>query len=263
MDVGKLILIVVAVIMCVCVLIPALADHEEEKNELIVVVLTGQSNSVFFGDEINDPSIMDSVGLPKKNVYYYGDGSGPIHRRPDFSPINDSAFNQYCMYSMLNSDGKSWRIGSYEACIGYELSNRYNCDVYVIDTGVPGRSISYYEPENRGWEYSKFVLTDALKQIPEKYTVIKAGYIWIQGESDKTTPIQEYIDSFKVINEYYGSWGFDTCYLVQTRPESGQNSSVAQLIICEEMDNVILASTISFSKTLFLTVTLKIGVSLL
>ena len=234
----KLLAIVIIVIISLP-LMAIISDYDHGDNTLEVIVIAGQSNAAY--RQANTTIVNEDVPIPTTNVYYYGTSSQPIWYGYPSNPTYDDTFDSYGIYSMISNG--SWKIGGYEPVLAQSIGKESNCDVLVINVGISSANINYLLPDQIGGTYVKNVIEDALSKVDNKYVVDKVGYVWIQGESDKTTSVSTYIEKFETINEWYHSNGFDTCYLVQTRPSDGGNASMAQLKICQEDSSVILAST--------------------
>lgn len=239
-EVKQIIFLVVGVIVLSALLIPIVNDTD---NTLNVIVLEGQSNSQYASSRV-DPSLMDELGSPSKNVYYYGTPQYPFSLNTPNNPVYDTTFESYNIYSMYNEYAHQWRIGSEDAAICYQVSERYKTDTLVINVSIAGSTIAYLQPDATGGTIINNALNDAFSKIPKKYNVVKVCYVWMQGEADRTTDEDVYIGLFENIKEYYEDKGINKCYLVQTRPENGGNASLAQLTICENDPDVILASTL-------------------
>lgn len=231
----------IAIILVGSLLAP-ICDVDDGENTLNVVVLAGQSNAAYSFNEVRcDPTVInEEFGKPSTNCYYYGTQNEPLVYGSSYTnPFYDGTFNGYNFYNMYNG---TWKIGGYEPVLGYELGKKTNCDIYVINVAIGGAPINFLIPSEDGGEYAQKAINAALDRIPSNYTVNKLGFIWIQGESDQTTDVDDYIADFTTIFEFYQDLGFDKCYMVETRPDNSGNATEAQLKICDENPNVILSS---------------------
>lgn len=230
---------VVAVLLYASLLVPIIADSTNGDTDLQVLIVAGQSNAAY--RNYNVDVVNDDVALPDTEVFYYGNSTGPIYYGPINAPTYDDTFESYGIHSMVENG--AWKIGGYEPVLSRAISDKTNCDVLIINVGISSASTDFLFPDNVGGEYVSNVISDALSKVDPKYSIIKIGYTWMQGESNAGSTINGYIQSFDVIHDWYVAEGFKTCYLVQTRPANGGNASIAQLQICESEDDVILAST--------------------
>lgn len=221
-------------------LVPIVDDSSDADDTLEVLVIAGQSNAAY-GGFVNPTLVNQEIPKPSTNVYYYGTDTKPIWYGYPNNPTYDTTFESYDIHSMINNG--SWSIGGYEPGIAYAISEKSNCDVLVINVGISSATIQFLQPDDTGGTYVKNVINDALSKVNSKYKIDKVGYMWLQGESNYNTNVDTYISYFDTINDWYHSQGFDTCYMVQTRPYNGGNASVAQLQICKTNYSVVLAST--------------------
>lgn len=251
MGIRGIVGIIVAILLAASVLIPITSSLSSGQDNLNVVVIAGQSNGAYMetttvGDVTNvicDPEdVNGEVPLPTAGAFYYGTASVPILYGAYYAnPTYDSTLASYDIYPMV-SDGE-WVIGGEEAAIASELTHRTNSNVLIINVCAPGAPISWFKPTATGGLYAAAVIADALDKVDSGYKITKLGYVWIQGESDKTTAVSTYVSDFDTVNEWYNDNGFGMCYMVQTKPENSGNATAAQTQICNTHSNVILAST--------------------
>lgn len=238
--IGTVLGIFVIVVLVGSFLVPIVNDSTDADDTLEVLVIAGQSNAAY-GGFVNPTLVNQEIPKPSTNVYYYGTASQPIWYGYPSNPTYDTTFESYDIYPMINNG--SWAIGGYEPGMAYAISEKSNCDVLIINVGISSASIQYLQPDNTGGAYVNDVIEDALSKVDSKYKIDKVGYMWLQGESNSSTAVDTYISYFDTINDWYYSKGFDTCYMVQTRPYNGGNASIAQLQICSSDYSVLLAST--------------------
>ena len=153
----------------------------------------------------------------------------------------DRTYASYSVHSMVKDN--QWAVGGYEAPLAYGISEYLDTDVLIINVGISSASVDYLRPYSVGFAYVNQVIFRALAIVQQDYRIERLAYAWMQGEADARMSISEYCHKFMDINRWYDAMGFDSCYLVQTRPSDGGNASVAQLILSEKSDRVILAST--------------------
>lgn len=237
----KIIVCIIAVI-CVAGILTPILENTDGEDRLEVFVIAGQSNSAYRNTNVS--LVNQEIDLPSHNVYYYGTESQPIYfggMPPIGQATYDPTFESYDNYSMV-SNGK-WKIGGYEPILAKYISDKTNCDVLIINVGISASSIQYLQPDADGGEYMKEVIEHSFEKIPSKYKVDKIGYMWVQGESNIGTPVDEYISYFENINDWFIENGFNKGYIVQTRPQNSGNSAIAQVKMCNTIPNLILSST--------------------
>lgn len=234
--------VLIVVVLVGAVLVPNL-DIDTNSNDLDVLVIAGQSNAMNSSTITQcNPYIVNSELSPVSGAYYYGTPYAPINPVGYYAMDYDTTLDSYHMEPMVKNG--QWIIGGEEPGIASALSHRTSADLYIINVGIAGATIQFLQPGAEGGEYAAKIIQDALDKIPSGYKhVNKLGWAWIQGESNSSTPILDYISMFDKIQGLYDNLGFNTCYMVQTSPSVGVNSSAAQLQICEENPKVILAST--------------------
>ena len=248
----QLLTVTVSVILLAVLVVPICESYgDPSPNELDVLVISGQSNGAYMEtttvhgvtNVICDPDdVNGNVPLPHKNAYYYGTALVPILYGAYYETATyDTTLDSYAIHPMT-SEG-AWIIGGEEAAIASALTARSYHDVLIINVCAPGAPIEFYEDGATGAAYSEKVIEDALSKLDSKYRVNKLGFVWIQGESNKTTAIADYISSFESVKGFYEDLGFDTCYMVQTKPGNSGNAADAQLQICNTNPDCILAST--------------------
>ena len=226
--------VVVSVILMGSLLVPYL-DSTTEKNEnvLDVFVLGGQSNMAYIPSYMDLDVVNDELGAPAEDCYYFGTSSRPVYLNMDLATCDI-----YPMYS-----GGAWIIGGEECGLAYALTPKTHHDLLVINVGIPAYKISQFEPGTTGGDHIENVIEAALAAIPSTYTVNKLGWAWCQGESDRTTSYASYIASFNKIDAMLGGFGFDMCYMVQTKPSDSGSATIAQQMIVNDQKDVVMAST--------------------
>lgn len=233
--IGKILVVFVGIVLCGGLLVPVIQDEAlAGEDTLDIVVLGGQSNAAYtLGTPRVDPEVTrENVPLPSTNCYYFGTDSRPVYHSTDL--------NGCTIHNMIQES--QWHIGGEEAAIAYYLSEKTHDDVLVINVAVPGQSIDKFLPGTQYGDRIVEILDLALPMVPSHYSEIRCGFVWIQGEADKTTPIADYIADFDIIQGVFSGFGFDMCYMVQTRPSDSGNATAAQREIVETHPNVIMAS---------------------
>lgn len=232
----KILAVTIAIVIVLCVLVPIIDSASIDGEEsLDVVILAGQSNAAYTtGTPRVDPAVVnEEIPLPSTNCYYFGTESRPVYHSTNLESCK--------IWSMVNNG--SWHIGGEEAPIAYEISKKTQDDVLIINTAIPGQPIADLTPTGEYGARIIATLDKALAMIPSHYNQIRCGWVWIQGEADKTTSLDDYVDSFHQIQDMYASYGFDKCYLVQTRPSDSGNATDAQNWLVKNDPDVIMSST--------------------
>lgn len=231
--VAGLVTTIIAIVIVVSAFIPIVEEYQTEgQDTLQVVVLAGQSNIAYIPSYMDVDTVNEEIPKPSTNCYFYGLSDRPVWDNADLSQ---------CDIHSMNDDDR-WIIGGEECGVAYEISKKTSDDVLVINVGIPGKPIEYYQDNQTGGIRIKAVIESALSEITGYSIVNKCGWVWCQGESDKTTPVQDYIDSFTNINNMFDSMGFERCAMVQTKPVDSGNSTQAQSDIVSQFENVIWGS---------------------
>lgn len=227
--------ITLGVILIGALLVPTIEEaNVSGEDTLDVVILGGQSNIAYNTTRVDPSVVNDQIELPSTNCYYFGTSSQAVQ----YAVTTISS----CSMQPMVVDG-AWKIGGEEPAIAKAISDKTNDDVYIINVAVGGTAIADFLPGTTRGTWVDDVLAAALPLIPEKYTVNKVGWVWCQGESDKTTPVNDYIESFGVLDNYFKSKGFGTCFLVETKPIDSGNATEAQRMLPSVYNNVIMSCT--------------------
>lgn len=227
--------ITIGIILIGVILMPVIERvNISGEDTLDVIILGGQSNIAYNPLRVDAEVVNEQIGLPSTNCYYFGTESQAVQY--DRMPISDCS-----MLPMVVNE--QWHIGGEEPAIAKVISDYTNDDVYIINVAIGGFSISQFAPGSIGGNWINSVLDAALDFIPDRYTVNKVGWVWCQGESDKTTPVSSYVESFGSLDDYFKTKGFDYCYLVETRPIDSGNATAAQRELPGIYDNVEMACT--------------------
>lgn len=163
-----------------------------ERAKLDVWLMTGQSNAAYFfredtKDETVDPSKADPVPLPGTAYYYGTDDSYDCLEKgsPTFK-------------SMVSENGGA-AIGDKAPPFAATYYEKTGHKVYWICGAVSGTYVYEFDPINKGpvWTYMERVIPHALDAVDDsKFIVVPQGYMWIQGEYNADTPVEEYKSDF-------------------------------------------------------------------
>lgn len=218
-------------IIIITTLIPVVENINDD-NILDVIILDGQSNAEYNTSLII--SVQGDLPNPEHKLYYYG------------SETNSNMYPGYpnSKMNLMNRDD-TWIISGIEAPLAYYYSVCAGHDVYVINIARGGASIETLRPEGSNGIYGRQILTQALSEIPDYYKIHMAGWVMIQGEADKETPVAEYKQYFLELSNYFDSIGVEKCYISTTRSYYGGNATIAQNELAQEYENIIIASTAS------------------
>lgn len=223
--------IVVSAVLLITLVYPMVNDPDDASNTLDVIIIEGQSNAEYNTHRCNPYQV--DLPVPTQRLMYYG---------------NESEANSYPGTSStgvyeMNRDG-SWKIGGLEPALAYYYSLHTNNPVLTINVARGGMSISWLSAEAEGLGYAKEVIDAALSNI-HGYHVRMAGWVMAQGEADKNMDVDVYKEYFLELRDYYKSIGADECYLIKTRDFYGGNSVIAQEELCEEYEDIHMATTIT------------------
>lgn len=247
----KIIGAIVGIILVVCVLIPICTISESGSGtELDVIIIDGQSNGEYGDTFVCDPTVVNNVYdvTPSHNLWYYGTSTAPPNEWWWSHDYNNS-WDQYRLYKMYRDN--HWIIGGYEPILANSLSERSGNDVLVINMSIGARTIEMLLPDGADAEYTWGVLDRALDLAKERYSKINmAGVVWIQGEGDKDTPVNDYISDFEKLMGAFSEYGANDFYIVHTRDYFGGNANIAQEQLAQMYDNVEIATYITESFTL-------------
>lgn len=231
----KIIAIILAVVILTGVAIPFIGNAEKDyRNDIVdVFVIDGQSNAEDWG---SFASVINTEydAKPVRNIYYYGSPTSTTH-------YNDSSqiAGTYGIQPMYSTD--HWVIGGYGPILCNEYAKKNNHDVCYINIGYSGQSITTLIPTGAVGTWGFNVVDSALSDLRERYNDLNMiGWIWAQGEADKTMSTDTYITNFDKIQSKFDSYGFDECYIVHTRESYGGNATIAQNQIAESDKDVTM-----------------------
>lgn len=221
--------------------------HNDKTTSLDVIVIAGQSNAEYTKERC-DPAVTRELypQYPDHNLYYYGSSEYPqtywVYEKQNYSLSKSS------IHSMWSEN--KWTIGGYEPYIANETSKYRGNDVLIINIGVGGKKISELLPNAQFGNYGMIVIDAALNEISASYSQINMLYwIWVQGEADYDTPVEQYISDFKTLQSKFDEYDLKDCFIVHTRDIWGGNANIAQEQLSEEDPHVTIVArcTESFS----------------
>lgn len=233
--------VLVSVVLVGSLAVPMILDslsEPEENDDLNVFILAGQSNSAYYNADVEVAN--ENAPIKDGFAFYYGTADAPINCGTITDMDYDTTLESYGIYSMTNSDG-TFRIGNIESPFASVFVNETNQKCLIINTGIGGISINSYVPGGVGFTYAESLIEDALAKIPDEYTPVLRGVLWVQGESDSSLAVNTYISQFGLIKDGFSDLGFAPIYISETRPINGGNSTFAQKILADTESGVYMA----------------------
>lgn len=205
-----------------------------DKAYLDVFLMTGQSNAAYFQA---DKTKADPVPAPG-TAYYYGTSSTFRPTYPDGGTF----------LSMTASDGSA-AIGDKAtpfAAKYYELTGH---KVYWICGATGGRAIATFQPTaGTSWAWMQSAIYYAMGAIDtDRFIPVIKSYMWIQGEWDKSNPVDYYVEEFLNMNSAIlkGKLGIkpDHCFIAKVATKDGGNASIAQVQLARDYPDIITMAT--------------------
>ena len=242
---GKILSITIAVLLLPTLVLYVEPFQHQNGEVLDVLILDGQSNAAYGQDIVDTDQVdIDFPNAPSRTLYYYGTDSGSTWWGTHNTPSYDTTFESYNLHEMYDN---GWKVGGYEAGLGYKISERDHHDVLILNIAVSGASVTELSPNNPMWQFGTGVITHALEKATalNKYDSFNMlGYVWAQGEADYSTPIKEYEAKFLKIMDGLSEYGADKCYIIATRAKWG-NSVSAQYDLANAYSNIMIATNIA------------------
>ncbi|CAJ0592366.1 unnamed protein product [Cylicocyclus nassatus] len=256
---GKILAVGISLILVVGILIPAVQNSDVDysplspapkENVLDVFLLAGQSNAAYGVYEVSEAAPAPEYGTS----YYFGTSTNPVYFLG--STIMSGTYSLAGMgaYDMCNTSGTP-KIGNVELPFAGEYTQYSGHDMYMINCGVSGTSISDWQPGEYCYTYALDVFTTAMEQIDvSQYSAVNlCSILWIQGENDAYMIATEYVDLFLTMwasmqTWEYSSQHFEQIIISQTRYASAPNSSIAQKMLGDgDYSGVYLGCTLANS----------------
>lgn len=251
MNVRIIVIATISIILVGSVVYPIIEDFNTDSKTIDVLIIDGQSNAEYGDNYVCDPEVLNAEyqKAPAHNVYYYGTSAAPCNKW-DWVTKYDESWAAFHIHNAYDLKTHKWKIGGYEPILGNTISEKSGNDVLVINMAIGARAIDDLLPGGSDGYYSWGVLDHALKQIKKNYDNINmAGVLWIQGESDKDTPVNDYKASFLQLMAAFDQYGANQFYLVHTRDYYGGNSNIAQNELAAQYSNVHMTTKITESFT--------------
>lgn len=176
--------------------------------EAVLVLVNGQSQAAYFGPLDPEQALAPALGTG----FYFGWEDGMPNRWDD---VSDCRF-----YDFIDGTG-ACRVGDKGPAFTKAYSELTDKKVIWISLGIPGRTVSYWNPPNGlAWVQDVKIMDAAVPQIPTGFDVTRTIMTWAQGESDynKDTGYQHYITTWQAFYDAAKeSWGIEECYLIEER----------------------------------------------
>lgn len=214
------------------------------KAPLDLVFMYGQSNATYRNADPEEASPLPKLGT----AYYYGlsDRSGPTAAENNTGMnLDDCNF-----WTMLDNNGDC-RIGDKAPSFSAEYTKITGHKIYWVCGAVGNKGISQFQPPNGFmWTYGKSVLDNAIELVDtDKFNLEVTYYLWIQGEANATSPINQYKSLFlnmhnAMINGDMG-YKFKGCFISIVREQNGENPAIAQRELCNEYPTIHLGADIA------------------
>lgn len=208
-----------------------------------LVLLTGQSNSVFY----TSPQYYEGVSpVAPGEAFYLGteEGSGTLAGLAKSSDITTSG-----IVDMVAEDGGVRVAQMYPAFMsGYV--NETGHRVLVVNSGIGGRSITYWDPGQECDLWTEKVL-ERVQQLASDGSIVlnPAAVLWSQGEADADETEEFYYDRLQTLVERLSGdaylYSFPKVLSVLPRhPDYAEeiNPALAQTAFAEESDVFFVAS---------------------
>ena len=215
-----------------------------EKAQLDLIYMYGQSNAAYRNAVPSEADPIPRLGT----AYYYGleDRSGPTAAENN----TGMDLSECDFWTMLDENGES-RIGDKAPSFSAEYTKITGHKIYWVCGAVGNKGISQFQPPNAFmWTYGKSVLENAVELVDtDKFNLEVTYYLWIQGEANATSPIDQYKSLFlnmhnAMINGDMG-YKFKGCFISIVRDQNGENSAIAQRELCKEYSTIHLGADIA------------------
>lgn len=256
---GSIVAVGVVLVITISVMQPAIETTTypnvigEETNDLDVFLLIGQSNAAAGN---SDPDAALPVAEYDR-AFYYGSSTSPPVFSEAVVEAGTYSLDGYAIYSMADSDGSAV-IGNIDMPFAAKYSKLSGNKVLVINAGVGGTNILQWQPGEAVYNYAYDVFTNAIAAIPDDTfdSVNLKSVLWVQGENNAYTNVQDYIEGFETLWESIksdwvnGSDAFDSILLNQVSKSIAPNAYLAQSKIPDAVDGAYLACTAANDFTL-------------
>lgn len=218
------------------------------KATLELVLLTGQSNAVFY----TNPSYFQvPYYLEPGTAFYFGtedDASATLGSAATRETVGSSEIRD-----LVGPDGKL-RMSQMYPQFCKDFIKESGKRILVLNTGIGGQAIKEWDiPTGRCSAWMTTAI-DFLKRTVEedgRIDLEPLAVLWSQGESDYQNTEAYYLDRFRTLVERLedGAWGYKFPLVLTVLPRhpgvaAEIPSALAQQSLAEEDDTVIVASTL-------------------
>lgn len=209
-----------------------------EKANMDVFMLGGQSNAAY---AYYDASAADPRPLPG-TAYYYGTSTTPAQSW-------HTTTEDYGIYSMVDSSGDMY-VGNVESPFAATYYEKTGHKVLIINTAISGTGINAFIPGQSGYDHMVEYWTDAMGKIDsDHFEVSVMSYLWIQGESDSSLPVNAYCGAFVKMNDALtdpdGVFKLKSAIISQVRKASSENAAEAQSYLASVWSNIFMGTEIA------------------
>lgn len=217
------------------------------KAKLDVFLLAGQSNAGYYdADKFRSPDVR--IGT----AYYFGTEISPVMPSLSGSTVSYS-LDDAALYDMMSPTGVP-RIGDKGPAFCSTYYENTGHKVYWIVAGVGSAGIDLFNPNNGSvYEYTLDIYEAAMDEVDEDlYDVTAVAYIWIQGESNRTSPtVDQYKTRFTAMNtRLLSDTGLQMCLVSQIKEtDSTNNPNKALKQVAAEVSSVHIACDLASSFT--------------
>lgn len=215
--------------------------HVVKKALLDVYLLLGQSNAQYYFSNI----LEDSVKTEPGTAYTYGIARGtPIIA----SSYNSETMKRYCSIHSMNDLNGDQLISNLEAPLAANLHNFSGNKILVLNGAVSGAKMETYLPGEINFTRASVIFNDAVESIDrDLFEPRIKSYIWVQGESDYGTEVEQYKTWFIEMHDdltgigIFSDYKFDAAFISLVRATS---PTIAQIqLILDPGTSVILGAT--------------------
>lgn len=235
--------IVILSALC-CLLMVALNLYQKSRRTMDVILFMGQSNmSGANGDASQAPELIKGAG------YEYRAITEPERLFVLEEPFGENEHREGALDDREILERRGTLVTSF-------------VNAYYEETGTPVAAVSASRGSSslNGW-LNKGLKEDAAQRLEgakeclkkEKIRIRHIYMVWFQGEADVNLKLtkEEYKEGLNALVSYMGEQGVEQCFLIQMGTD-GENSEYhqavmqAQLEVCEESEQITLASKLPF-----------------
>lgn len=208
------------------------------KGHIDVYVIAGQSNT--YASLYVDAATADPLPSPGTG-YYYGTTAAPV--------ISKTYNSSQCAMRDIVTDEGAAAIGSFWPSLCEKYVNETGHRIYLLNIGLSGQPIATFLPGASNWAHINAAMSDAVAAIDDElFDYTPLGYVWVQGEGDKTTPIPTYETDFVILNDKLTSGDMalklPRAFISKVRIAQTESISDAQIWLTQNIKDVVMGSTL-------------------